>query len=358
MTPSANDTAGGAGRRLRAPVSSHGVADPLLRVFALSVALTGITFVINAYLVIWRGWPGVGAVLADLGLFGIESRGAPLDGFALLLGWIEVLLFVGPVVAIVLYVVFSRTRTLHSDSDFLSDLSAYIARGAFWGVLFVGIVDAFISFLRVEDFLIQVFGQALAQDLGRASFRGDYIHFPLIGLGFVIAAFTRSAGFVWLALLVVVAEMQIVIFRFIFSYEQAFMADLVRFWYGAMFLFASSYTLLHEGHVRVDILYANLSDRAKAWSNAMGCVLLGTPVCWVILTMGMSGRSNVITSPLLNYEITQAGFGLYVKYLMAGFLAVYAITMLLQFMSYFLNSVGFLLHEPDAHAAPPEEALV
>ena len=100
MTPSANDTAGGAGRRLRAPVSSHGVADPLLRVFALSVALTGITFVINAYLVIWRGWPGVGAVLADLGLFGIESRGAPLDGFALLLGWIEVLLFVGPVVAI------------------------------------------------------------------------------------------------------------------------------------------------------------------------------------------------------------------------------------------------------------------
>ena len=90
----------------------------------------------------------------------------------------------------------------------------------------------------------------------------------------------------------------------------------------------------------------------------MGCVLLGTPVCWVILTMGMSGRSNVITSPLLNYEITQAGFGLYVKYLMAGFLAVYAITMLLQFMSYFLNSVGFLLHEPDAYAAPPEEALV
>jgi hypothetical protein len=32
--------------------------------------------------------------------------------------------------------------------------------------------------------------------------------------------------------------------------------------------------------------------------------------------------------------------------------------MLLQFMSYFLNSVGFLLHEPDAHAAPPEEAHV
>lgn len=358
MPPSSDDIAGGAGSRLRRSMTTHGVADPLLRVFALSVGLLGISFVVNAYLVIWRGWPGIGALFASLGLFGAEPRGAPLDGFAVLLGLIEVLLFVGPVVAIVLRVVFSRTRTLHSDSEFLADLSAYIARGAFWGVLFVGLADAFISFLRVEDLLIQVFGEGLAQDLGRASFRGDYIHFPLIGVGFVIAGFTRSASFVWLALLVVVAEMQIVIFRFIFSYEQAFMADLVRFWYGAMFLFASAYTLLHEGHVRVDILYANMSDRGKAWSNTIGSLLLGTPVCWVILTLGMSGRTNVITSPLLNYEITQAGFGLYVKYLMAGFLAIYALTMLLQFMSYFLNSVGFLLHEPDAHAAPPEEAHV
>jgi len=38
----------------------------------------------------------------------------------------------------------------------------------------------------------------------------------------------------------------IVISRFIFSYEQAFMADLVRFWYGALFLFASAYTLLED----------------------------------------------------------------------------------------------------------------
>ena len=59
----------------------------------------------------------------------------------------------------------------------------------------------------------------------------------------------------------VAAELLIVISRFIFSYEQAFMADLVRFWYGALFLFASAYTLLEEGHVRVDVLYAAFKDR-------------------------------------------------------------------------------------------------
>ena len=210
--------------------------------------------------------------------------------------------------------------------------------------------------MRVEALLEEVFGIEFAQQLGRSSFRGSYILFPLAGAGLVVAYFTRSIGVIWLALLVVVAELQIVIFRFIFSYEQAFMADLVRFWYAALFLFASAYTLLHEGHVRVDLLYTGFSDRGKAWSNAIGSIVLGAPVCWVILTRGMADRSSSINSPLLNFEVTQSGFGMYVKYFMAGFLAVYALSMLVQFMSYFLNSVGVLLREPDSQPVKSEES--
>ena len=68
----------------------------------------------------------------------------------------------------------------------------------------------------------------------------------------------KTLGFPWLALLIVVAELAIVITRFVFSYEQAFMGDLVRFWYAALFLFASAYTLYEEGHVRVDVFYAGM----------------------------------------------------------------------------------------------------
>ena len=57
--------------------------------------------------------------------------------------------------------------------------------------------------------------------------------------------------------MIVLGELLIVIARFIFSYEQAFMGDLVRFWYAALFLFSSAYTLVHDGHVRVDIIYAS-----------------------------------------------------------------------------------------------------
>ena len=34
------------------------------------------------------------------------------------------------------------------------------------------------------------------------------------------------------------------------------------------------------------------------------------------------GQSNLINAPLLSFEVSQSGYGMYVKYLMAGFLLV------------------------------------
>jgi TRAP-type mannitol/chloroaromatic compound transport system permease small subunit len=240
----------------------------------------------------------------------------------------------------------------------LTRMTAYIVRAAFWSVMLVGLADMAISFLRVEGFLADLVGQNWADRLGRSRFRGAFVHYPLIVLSFVIAWFTRSIGFHWLAFLIVIAEIQIVIARFIFSYEQAFMADLVRYWYGALFLFASAYTLVEEGHVRVDILYTAFSERGKAWTNTLGSLLLGLPLCWVILAMGMWGKSDVINGPLINYEVTQAGYGLYVKYQLAGFLMVFAVTMLIQFMGYLLTYAAVLLNEPGHHAVPEEHAVI
>src|SRR5690606_14427293 len=172
------------------------------------------------------------------------------------------------------------------------------------------------------------------------------IHYPLIVAALVLALFTRTIGFHWLALLVVVAEFQIVVGRFVFSYEQAFMGDLVRFWYAALFLFASAYTLVHEGHVRVDVAYTYFSERGKAWANLLGSLLLGIPICWLILARGMSGKFSVITSPLLSHEISQSGYGMYLKYLVAGFLLIYAISMMVQFASYVVSNAAILLGDP------------
>jgi TRAP-type mannitol/chloroaromatic compound transport system permease small subunit len=124
------------------------------------------------------------------------------------------------------------------------------------------------------------------------------------------------------------------------------MGDLVRFWYAALFLFASAYTLVHEGHVRVDVFYSRFSERRKAWSNTVGTLLLGLPLGWIILVTGMWRKTSSINSPLYSFEVSQSGYGLYVKYLMVGFLAIYAVSMIVQFSSYLLDKVADLRQEP------------
>ena len=316
-----------------ASASPHTVslALTLCRAFAWSMIGVLFAFLINNYLNYWQHWPSASAVLA---------------GNLSALGSIQVLLYALAIAAAIAYVWRSPTDLLRPDSERIYAMTAYIVRAAFWSVLLIGIADTIVSFLRVENMLPGLVGDKLTIDLGRSSFRGEWVHFPMIAIGIVIAKFHRGLGFPWLALLVVVAEMLIVISRFIFSYEQAFMADLVRFWYAALFLFASAYTLLEEGHVRVDVLYAAFADRTKGIVNAIGCILLGMSLCWVIIIYGMGSRSSVINSPLLSFEVTQTGFGLYVKYWMAGFLAIYAITMLMQFCGYFLESVADFCDEP------------
>lgn len=328
-----------------------GKTDLVIRTVALTIVAMAFAFIFNNYLIFWRGWPGLSNLFSHQGWFNYEPLRKPLADGAVSLGWLQLFGYLAVLAVIIGYVLLTRNRALRVDSAKLAALASYIIRVAFWSVLFVGLVDSVISFLRVEGFLEAIVGADLTKHLGQSRFRGTFVHFPLILFSMVIAYFVRALGFTWLALLVVLAEFQIVIVRFIFSYEQAFLGDLVRFWYAALFLFASAYTLIEEGHVRVDVLYTGFSTRGKAWTNTLGSLLLGIPLCWTILTLGMWSKATVINSPLLAFETTQSGFGLYVKYLMAGFLAVYAVSMLVQFAGYFLSNVADLRGEPGGKEA-------
>ena len=294
-------------------------------------------FLINNFLINAFGWPGTALV-------------SPATGT---LAWVQLLLYAIAILAGAAYAWRRREVPLRLESDRITAINNYIIRAAFWMVLTVGIVDISISFLRIEGFMDMLLGQEMTRNLGHARFRGMYVHVPLMLLSLVVAAFTRTLGFIWLTLLIVLAELLIVFSRFLFSYEQAFMSDLVRFWYGALFLFASAYTLIEEGHVRVDVFYASFSSRMKGVVNAIGSLTMGIVFCWTILIFGMGGKASIINAPLFNFEVTQSGFGMYVKYLMAGFLGIFAVSMMVQFVAYLLSALadwrgdpGGVQHEP------------
>jgi len=317
----------------------------LLRIFSWSIVGITLLFLINDYLIFWEGWPGLWNFFAHYEFFGIPPLRSPLDSKSLKLGLIQTFTLITIFLIILIFVQKTPKRKLLDDAKILNVFSSYLIRACFWAVLIVGLVDIIISFLRVEGYLNPIFGDKMTIDLGRAAFRGKYVHYPIVIISFIIALFVRGLGFTWLSILVVIAEFQIVISRFVFSYEQAFMGDLVRMWYAALFLFASSYALITEGHVRVDVLYSRFNTKTKAVSNAIGCIILGVPLCWVILSTGMWSKASSLNSPLLSYEVYQQGFGMYVKYLMVGFLIVFAISMLIQFMAYFLSNTSELFDE-------------
>jgi len=254
----------------------------------------------------------------------------------------------------ILGVVRSSHRTLRSEATLISDFNSFLVRGCFFAVLYVGIVDAGIAWLRVERLLPQLFNEELASALLRSGYIGPTIHFPLACLGFVTALFSRTLGFTWLALLIVLAELLIVISRFVFSYEQSLMGDLVRYWYAALFLFASAHTLLEEGHVRVDIFFASLDDRRKGIVNAYGTVFLGMVTTAAIFLICLWSKQSIVNSPVLNFEVSQTGTaGMYIKYQMAIFLLIFAITMQIQFVSYFFEGVADMRNESGKREVAP-----
>ena len=316
----------------------------LIRIFSFSILAITVVFLINNVLTVWYDWPGIKQLFSQYGLFGFKKLSKPLEESVLTFAFIQLFFYFISVLLVIFYVFKSINRTLESDAEILTKFTAYIIRSSFWAVLIVGIADFLVSLMVVEKLVEPIFGETLKIKLVIPTFRITFVHFPLILISFVVGYFTRTVGFIWLAVLVVGSEFAIVLSRFIFEYEQAFQGDLVRFWYSALYLFASAYALMHEGHVRVDVLYTGFSERKKAWTNSIGSLVLGIPLCLIVIFLGMINKASIINGPVLSFEITQQGSnGLYLLYLMAIYLAVFAVSMLTQFTSYFMSSSHKLL---------------
>lgn len=314
-----------------AATAYQGQPAPLWRSFGWGLLGALLAFLINNVLTLGYGAPR----LVDVASGGIGAALQPLAIYLICIG---------------LGVAAALTRpdvSLRADAAIIHNFNVYLIRSLFWAVFLTGIVDAVIALMRVEGLLTYFVSPELAREFTRSAFVAPIFHFPLIVLGFVIGAFTKSLGFTWLALLIVASELLIVFTRFVFSYEQALMGDLVRYWYAALFLFASAYTLYEEGHVRVDIFYATRNSRIKGALNTWGTIILGILTVWVIMALAMNGKTSIVNAPVINLEITQTGAnGMFIKYQMAAFLAIFVVTMIIQFVSYMFESIADWRDEP------------
>jgi TRAP-type mannitol/chloroaromatic compound transport system permease small subunit len=87
----------------------------------------------------------------------------------------------------------------------------------------------------------------------------------------------------WLVLIVVLESAGNAIVRKIFNSSSNALLEMQWYLFSAIFLLAAGYTLLHNEHVRIDIIQSRLSPRAQAWVDIFGLVFFLGPMVLVFI---------------------------------------------------------------------------
>ena len=95
----------------------------------------------------------------------------------------------------------------------------------------------------------------------------------------------RAVGAVvmWCALAMVLVQFAAVLMRYVFGYSSIFVNESVLYLHASLFMLGAGYTLWAQGHVRVDIFHARLSDRGKAMVDIFGHLCLLTPSLLILI---------------------------------------------------------------------------
>ena len=114
--------------------------------------------------------------------------------------------------------------------------------------------------------------------------RGSAFDRALLPIARVLEVVSEGVGQLvsWFSLAMVLVTFAVVVLRYAFDLGSIAMQESVTYMHAVLFLAGASYTLRHHGHVRVDIFYRRFSERARAWVDLLGGLLLLLPVCLFI----------------------------------------------------------------------------
>jgi TRAP-type mannitol/chloroaromatic compound transport system permease small subunit len=162
----------------------------------------------------------------------------------------------------------------------------------------------------------------------------------------------RSVGHVvsWLTVTMVLLQFAVVLAHYVFGLGSIFAQEAIVYMHGVLFMAAAGYTLLRDGHVRVDIFYARATPRAQSIVDLMGAIFLLIPVC---ILVWWSWWPYVVTSWSV-LEGSRETSGIQAVYLLKSIILLFSALLGLQGLSLALKSVLSLTGQPmpteDEHA--------
>lgn len=107
----------------------------------------------------------------------------------------------------------------------------------------------------------------------------------LLGISRVIDAVDERIGrwLTWLVLAMVLISAANAISRYLFNISSNAWLELQWYLFAMVFLLCSGYTLLHNEHIRIDVISARFAPRTRAWIDVFGTVFFLLPVAIYIV---------------------------------------------------------------------------
>ena len=90
----------------------------------------------------------------------------------------------------------------------------------------------------------------------------------------------------WLVLVVTLISAANAVLRYGLNSSSNAWLEIQWYLFGAIFLLGAGYTLKHNGHVRIDVLYGRYSVRGKAWVDLIGTLLFLLPMSGLMAWLG------------------------------------------------------------------------
>ncbi|MBI1207002.1 MAG: TRAP transporter small permease subunit [Azospirillum sp.] len=142
----------------------------------------------------------------------------------------------------------------------------------------------------------------------------------------------------WLTLGCVLVCFAVVFLRYVVNIGFIWLQELYVWQHAAVFMIGAGYTFMTGGHVKVDILYNQMTPRRQAMVNIFGTVVFLLP--WLFV-LSVSGSQFILSSWWLLEESQQTG-GLPGYFLLKSVIWVFAFLVGMQGLALIARSVLFL----------------
>lgn len=139
----------------------------------------------------------------------------------------------------------------------------------------------------------------------------------------------------WLIVAMVVLQMAVVLFRYVFGLGDPVAQDLILYMHAIAFMTLAGYALRHDAHVRVDLIYREKGQRYKAAVDIFGTLVFLWPMTGVMLWKSWPyvADSWAIREGAARISGIQGGF------ILKTFLLVFAIVLALQGLALAVGSL-------------------